>query len=283
MLKTRRFSNVVIAGAFAIIGALSPSPASVQAPKQPPKAAPARPYKAVAIKPPIPLNDASFKAFRKQLAGIAEKKDRDALARLVAANFFWTPDDKDLADESKPAIDNLAKAMGLDATESYGWETLAYLTDEASASPNRQRPGVVCAPAPPTYDKKAFEELTKATRTDPSEWAYLIREGVEVRASTQERAAVVERLGLHVVRVLQEAKPASEQAVKVATPSGKTGYIEADAMRDLAGLLICYVKEAGGWKIAGYLGGAAGDSNGSSPGRHARGASFDRLLGAGEQ
>jgi hypothetical protein len=255
MRNPRPFSNTFIASAFAIIGALAAFSVSAQT------SAPVKPYKVVRITPPTPMTDASFTAFRKQLTGIAQKKDRAALARLVAANFFWIPQDKDIADKTKPGIDNLAKALGLDGANAPGWFTLILLSAETSAAPDPQHQGVICAPAPPTYDEKEFEELVKATETEPLEWSYLGRNGVEVRASGQQKAAVIERLGLHVVRVLPEDPPASEGLAKVATPTAKTGYVAVHELRDLEGMVLCYVKEAGGWKIAGYNGGDPGGPN----------------------
>ena len=83
----------------------------------------------------------------------------------------------------------------------------------------------------------------------------LLRDGVEVRSGPQPRAAVVEKLGLHLVRLLDEDSPASETFLKVITPSGKTGYVQADAVRDLVEPQMCFIKDVGGWKIAGYFGG----------------------------
>jgi hypothetical protein len=260
MRNPRLFSNTFIASAFVVIGALAAVSVSAQAPGQQPPPAPVKPYKAVKTKAPAPRTEASFTAFRRQLAGIAQKKDRPALAKLIAANFFWMPNDKDIADKTKPGIDNLAKALGLDGENGYGWFTLAFLSAETSAAPDPQHQGVVCGPAAPTYSEKEFEELVKATQTEPTEWFYLIRNGVEVRASAQQNAAVVEKLGLHVVRALVEEQPAGEGVVKVATPSGKTGYVAADAVHDLVGMIFCYVKEGGGWKIGGYYGGDAGSN-----------------------
>ena len=62
------------------------------------------PYKPIAVELPQPYKDPSFTAFLKQIADIAERKDRAALAKLVAANFFWTTDDgKDIADKARSA------------------------------------------------------------------------------------------------------------------------------------------------------------------------------------
>ena len=153
------------------------------------------PYNAIAIKPPAPLGDASFDAFRKQLAGIAQKKDRAALARLIAASFFWIPGDKDVADKSKPAIANLAKAIGLEGKNAFGWGLLADYAGEPTGAPDPQRQGVICSPAQPSFDQNAAAALLKATQTGPMDWLYPVRDGVEVRSGPQQRAAVSEKLG----------------------------------------------------------------------------------------
>ncbi len=262
MRDLRFLSIIIVAAAFATIGALDPAlaqaPARPQAPAQPPAAVKPGPYKTVAIKLPTPISDASFDAFRKQLAGIAQKKDRAALARLVAANFFWIPEDADKADKGKPGIDNLAKAIGLGGTDAVGWEVIADHANEPSAMPDPQRPGVICAPAMPAYDEKAAEELADATQTDLTEWVYPVRDGLEVRSGPQQNAALVEKLGLHLVRLLDE-DTASESFLKVVTPSGKTGYVAAEAVRDIVEPQMCFAKEAGGWRIAGYIGGDSGN------------------------
>ena len=54
-------------------------------------------------------------AFRKQLAAVADKHDRAALAKLVVTKgFFWDRESGDGADRTKSGIDNFAKAIGLD-------------------------------------------------------------------------------------------------------------------------------------------------------------------------
>jgi hypothetical protein len=255
-------STMIVVAAFATIGAftsaLAQAPTPPQAPAQPPAAVKPGPYKTVAIKLPTPMNDASLDAFRKQLAGIAQKKDQAALARLVAANFFWIPEDADKAEKGKPAIDNLAKAIGLGGTDAVGWEVIADHAVEPSVMPDPQRPGVICAPALPVYDEKAAKELTDTTQTDLTEWVYPVRDGLEVRSGPQQEAAVVEKLGLHLVRLLDE-ESASGSFLKMITPSGKTGYVLAEAIRDIVESQMCFAKVAGGWKIAGYLGGDPGN------------------------
>ena len=150
MRHPRLPSTMIIATAFAVVGVLAPvsvpaqqGPAQSQAPAPPQAPAPAKPgpYSVVAIKLPAPVSDASFEAFRKQLADIAKKKDRAALARLLAANFFWIPEDADVADKTKPAIDNLAKAIGLDGKDGFGWDVITEYAGDNTGNPDPQRAG----------------------------------------------------------------------------------------------------------------------------------------------
>ena len=92
-----------IFSAAILVTALITGAMSAAAQKQPPPAAPPKPYKALAITPPMPVADPSFDAFRKQLGEVAQKKDRAALARLVVAQgFFWERENGDRADKRKP-------------------------------------------------------------------------------------------------------------------------------------------------------------------------------------
>jgi hypothetical protein len=247
-----------VATALLIAGALA-LPTLAQPVREParPLATVIGPYKPVPIELPPAMNDPSFEAFRKQLAEVAEKKDSAALARLVAANFFWIPEDKDLVDKSKPAIENLAKALSLNGSDGFGWKALSAYAAETTAGADPQRPGVICAPAEPTFDDNAADQLVSTTHTDASDWAYPVRDGIEVRAAAQRDASVVDKLGLYLVRVLPDESPAAVVAafVKVVTSSGKVGYVETDSIFPIGGEQLCYSKEAGNWRITGFLGG----------------------------
>ncbi len=121
--------SIHAAAALLIFGALAPGLVTAQAqqaaqpPAQAPSAAPG-PYKPVPVTLPPAMNDPSFDTFRKQLTQIGQQKDRTSLARLVAASFFWVPEDTDVADKSKSAIDNLAKALNLNGADASGWEAI---------------------------------------------------------------------------------------------------------------------------------------------------------------
>ncbi len=230
-------------------------------PLKPPPAAPVKPYAVVAATPPKPLADPSFEAFRKQLADIAAKKDRAALAKLVVAQGFFWIQDKDLANKSKPSIDNLAKAIDLDSKDGSGWDAVTSFAGDPTASDLPEHKGVVCSPADPNIDSKAFQALADATQTDPSEWGYPLKDGVEVHAAAQANSPVVEKLGLNLVRVMPDTAPPSDAAqpqfLHIATPSGKSGFIAIDAISPLGGDEMCYTKDASGWKITGYFGGVS--------------------------
>jgi len=228
---------------------------------KPPPAPPIKPYQAVAVTAPAPLNDPSFVAFRNQLGEVAAHKDRGALAKMVVTQkFFWIPQDKDVADPHKSGIDNLFKAIDTGASDDAGWQVLAGFATEPSAEESPQQQGVFCAPADPNVDQSAFEALMKATQSDPSEWGYPLKAAVEVHAAAQASSPVVDKLGTNLVHVLPDANPPSDPNgpyfLHIATPSGKSGYVDAQSISPLGGDQICYTKQGGAWKIAGYLGGA---------------------------
>jgi hypothetical protein len=226
-------------------------------PPQQQQAAPPKPYTPVAITAPPMVNDPSFEAFRKQMGAAAGKKDRKAIADMVSKNFFWMGEKGDRADKKRPGIDNLAKAIGLDAKDGSGWEALQSLAADPTGTPFPDKKDTICAPAEPQFDFKQLETLAKATGTEEGDWAYPTQPGLEMRAAAQPNAAVVEKLGMHFIRVMEDGtEPSGDNPmIKVVAPSGKVGFVPADAISPLGNDAICYAKEAGGWKIAGFLGG----------------------------
>lgn len=229
-------------------------------PPPPPPPPPVKPYSAVSITPPGPDSDPGFAAFRKDLANAAEHKDRGALAKLIVAQGFFWVQDKNLADKNKSGVDNLAKALDLDNPDSAGWDALSNDAEDPTLAQVPEKPGLYCAPAPPKFDPQAFENLVEQTDTEPIDWGYPTDKGLDVRAAAQPNAQIVEKLGLSLVRVLPDsspAKPGVPSFLHVALPDGKTGYVVADDIEPLLSDQICYTKQSGSWKIAGYIGGAA--------------------------
>jgi hypothetical protein len=230
-----------------------------QAAPQPRPLAPPKAYTAISVTLPAPAKDPSFDAFRKQLADIANRKDRAGLTKLVVAQgFFWDADSGDKADGKKASIDNLAAATGLDSGD--GWDAMAAAAQEPTLESYTDRKGVMCGPASPQYDEKALDEVTKATQTDISEWGFPSKAGIEVRSAAQPNASVVEKLGLALVRVMPEPTPPGGNPtvgpfLRIVTPAGKVGYVPADSISPLTSDQICYLKDGNSWKIAGYVGG----------------------------
>jgi hypothetical protein len=267
-MRLRRFATLTATASALVIAAATtsvfaqgqPRPGPGQPPaQQQPKAVPPKPYKPVAISAPQPINDPAFVNFFKQISDVAKKKDRAGLAKLtVAQGFFWMGDNGDKADKKKPSIDNLAKALDLGSKDGAGWEALDGFVSDPTASPLPERKDVLCAPADPVFDDKAFEALVTSSGTP--DWGYPTQPGVEVRGGPQPNAPVIEKLGMYFVRVMQdENPPAAPQnqmpPMKVVTPSGKVGYVAGDLISPLGNDQLCFAKDAGGWKITGFVGG----------------------------
>jgi hypothetical protein len=222
----------------------------------PPMAAPA-PYAVLKVAPPKPYDDASLAAFRKELAAIAQRKDRPALAKLVIAkDFFWLKEQGNVAGK-KTGIEALATALSLAAKDGSGWETLGEFAADETAAPFPDRPNTVCSPAGPEFDVAALEKLAADTKTDIGDWGFTAAEGVEVRASAGQNAPVIETLEMAFVRVMPDMAPnASQDFMRVVTPAGKVGFVPAEAIHPLGSDLLCYGKDASGaWKIVGMIGG----------------------------
>jgi len=223
---------------------------------QPPVAPPA-PYTALKVAPPKPHGDPSFAAFRQELAAIAKRKDRVALAKLVVVQgFFWLKETGDAA-AKKTGIEALATALSLAAKDGSGWDTLAEFAADETAAPYPDRPNTVCAPAGPEFDPAALEKLAEATKTDPGDWGFTSTDGVEVRATASQNAPVIEKLSMQFVRVMPDMAPnASQDFMRVVAPSGKVGFVAAEAINPLGSDQLCYGKDAAGaWKIVGMIGG----------------------------
>ena len=231
------------------------APAQQQA-QQPPMAPPA-PYTALTVSPPKPYTDPALAAFRKELTAIAQKKDRPALARLVIVQgFFWLKEAGNAAGK-KTGIEALATALSLAAKDGSGWDTLAEFAADETAAPYPDRPNTVCSPAGPEFDGPALEKLAAATKTDVGDWGFTSSEGVEVRATAAQNSAVIEKLGMAFVRVMPDMAPnAAQDFMRVVAPSGKVGFVPAEAINPLGSDQLCYGKDAGGaWKIVGMIGG----------------------------
>jgi hypothetical protein len=222
-----------------------------------PAAPPPAPYTALAVAPPKPSTDASLAAFRKDLVAIAQKKDRAALAKLVLAkDFFWMKEEGNAAGK-KTGIDALATALKLASKDGSGWEMLGELASDETAADYPDRPNTVCSPAGPDFKPDDLEKLVTATKTDLGDWGFTAAENIEVRSAAQANSPVIEKIGMIFVRVMPDTAPnASQDFMRIVTPSGKVGFVAAEAINPLGSDQLCFGKDAaGGWKIVGMIGG----------------------------
>jgi len=267
MLRSMLYT--LLAGAVAVVAAQpilaqapaqrTPAPARAAAPPVPAQP----PYKAVAVTIPSAPRDPAFEALRKELADIAKRKDRAALAqRIVGRDFFWERDFSGGFDPRRPGIDNLAAALTLEADDGSGWDGLAAFAAESSAGPLPGRPAVICAPAIPQFDEAARDQLIDNTHSDGLEWNYPRSAGLQVRVAPQASAPVIETLGLHFVRVLGfddkdgDIDPVRNAWARVVSPSGKSGFAAPNTLLSPYADRLCYGKEGNGpWRIVGYVGG----------------------------
>ena len=67
---------------------------------------------------------------------------------------------------------------------------------------------------------------------------------------------MIDKLGLAFrARGAGEPRRPSAAYVRIVTPGGKAGYVSVDSIAPLGNDQLCYVKDGGGWKIGGYIGG----------------------------
>jgi hypothetical protein len=237
-----------LAGVLAVALAAAPVAAQPPPPVNPP-------YKPVEVSIPAPSTDKSLEAFRKQLAGIVQRKDRAAFAKLVAVkDFFWEGDFGGTFDPKKSGFDNLVKALRLGDTDERGWRALAAFAAEPTTGPTMEHAHAQCAPAPPDFEDAELATATEATNTDVMDWSYPRARGLDVRNAAAADGVVIDTLGSILVRVLGRDRSGW---TRVATPSGKTGYTPPGSLLSPLADRLCFGKDASGWRITGYVG--AGD------------------------
>jgi hypothetical protein len=234
-------------------------PLAQATPQAAPQSAPPKSYQPVAVKLAQPVEDPTFEIFRKQLADVVKRKDRAALQKLVVTQgFFWEGETGDKASKRKSSFENFATAIGLNDKDGTGWEIIAAAAAESTLEKMEERKGVMCGPASPQIDDAAFEHLIKTTATDAEEWGFPNARGIEVRATAQPNAPVIETLGMHLVRVMPDDTGDGSQpptALRILTPSGKVGFVPVTSMLPVVFDQLCYIKGSDGWRIAGYSGG----------------------------
>lgn len=167
----------------AIAALLLTAPAVAQVSPQLPKSYELpKSYAPVAITLPAASADPDLAMFRAAIAAAAKTRIYAELEALVQPQgFFWDRDFGNGYDPRKPSVDNLAAAIQLEHRNGTGWDRLAKLAEERSIEPLDSRPGVVCAPARPSYDALEFSKLLDTTYTTGMDWAYPVADEAPVR------------------------------------------------------------------------------------------------------
>ena len=78
-----------------------------------------------------------------------------------------------------------------------------------------------------------------------------------MKASALANAPAVDKIGMIFVRVMPDTAPnASQDFMRIVTPSGKVGFVAAETINPLGSDQLCYGKDTtGAWKIVGMIGG----------------------------
>ena len=254
------------AGIFSLVCfgiAITAVPTWVSAAPAAPRSFAARSFAAVRMRLPAPPDDPSFAAFRQTLAAVAERHAFAELARRVGAHGFFWRHDFGKFDPQRTGAENLAMALGLDQGPGAGWQTLADLAAEPTASALADAPGVLCGPGRPHFDREDFDSLLEATDSSPRDWLYPRAAGLKLHARQHQASAIVETLGLYFVRALRFetapliADPLRTSWTRILVPSGRIGYAAPGTLMSPSSPQLCYEKDiAGRWAIAGFIGGA---------------------------
>lgn len=207
--------------------------------------------------------DAAFERFRKQFQSAVDTKDSNALIALVAPGFVWTVNNA-LADEFDPGRDpqhNFRvvfgfRAAGNDADGGVDggpfWAALKSFADDDSF--NGDGGNLVCSPNTATVVSAEVHERA-ARRVEEffqdAQWVFLVR-GTEVVSAPDDKGTPIGKVGTDAVPVIsvhpQQADVATH--LEILLPSGRRGWIPANAVRPLQGNRLCYVlTPSGEWKI----------------------------------
>lgn len=215
-------------------------------------------YEPVAVAFPKRSNDPALTVFRSILADIARKKDRKALEKYVARDFFWERDFGGGYEKKKGAFRNFAAALELDAENATGWRNLTAFADQLTG-PHEKKKGVFCGPPAPRYDEKAFEALVARTESDVYEWGYPAHAHVIAREQGAHGSPEAGKLAMNFVYTDLAARSENFDPAKdwtpVILPDGKRAFVQPGELLTLLDPRLCYVKRNGNWLIAGYVGG----------------------------
>jgi hypothetical protein len=212
--------------------------------------------------------DAALGRFRKQFINAVAKKDINALSALVAPGFVWTVNNE-LSSDFDPGRDplhNFRVAFGfrvpgqdVDGKVENGpyWDFLQSFANDNTFYQVGEGGKLICSPTAATVASEEVYERAiarvEATYEDV-QWFFAVR-GVPVAKAPEDTGPPIGKLGTEAFPVISVHPEGAEVAThyEVLLPSGRTGWIPANAARALQADRLCYAPTANGeWKIAIY-------------------------------
>lgn len=242
-------------------------------------------YQEVKVDVPEPAKpDPQFETARKAFTDAVNKKDAEALFRLVGPSFIWTVQNalSDQYDLSRDGMHNFKVMFGFrdfgkdtDGGVEGGpnWELLNLFAAETNYYESPNAGSVVCTPATASLaNADAFDNARRKIETDDeaAEWYFTIRETPVQKSPTDAGAPLAKvagKIALPVLNTYPTAKegeaPPPPTHLEVLLPSGRTGWVAAAAVRPLTADRLCFAKAPSGeWKIALYDQGQGGEEGG---------------------
>jgi len=208
----------------------------------------------------------------KALTDAVEHRNADELFALLAPTFFWTENGEPSQqfDRSRDALHNFKVAFGfrrLGARSDSGdrreqlWETLEDIVGGPGLFPAESNRDILCGPA--TADPVSEAAMDSALMllehdNENSEWVYSLEPITLTERPDGGRAvATVANIAMPIAATNPPTKPLGNNPLptqyQLLLPSGKTGWVEVDAVQPLAVDKLCYGKGPdGAWKIVGY-------------------------------
>jgi hypothetical protein len=224
------------------------------------------PYPEVRVEVPAEVKaEPALAAMHKQLANAIHRRNAGLLYELVAQNFFWNANGEpsEQFDKNRDALRNFKVAFGFDSTNPGNqlWETLEDMASDPALFQMEGNPGVLCGPASAEpRDSAAMDKAIERIEGEDenSEWYYSLDE-ITLTEKPGGGGAVetVSKLAMPVAATQPPTRPLGNNPLpthfQLLLPSGKTGWVDVNAVQPLAVDKLCYGKGTdGAWKIVGY-------------------------------
>ena len=230
------------------------------------------PYPEVRVAVPAEAKaEPALAAMRKQLASTISQRNAGQLYALVGPAFFWKADGEpnEQFDKDRDALHNFKVAFGFrrfgqdsdsENLRDQLWEVLDDITSGALIQ-MEGNPGVLCGPlsAEPTSDAAMDQAIERIQNGgEDSEWVYSL-DAITLTEKPGGGGAVetVSKLAMPIAATNPPTQPLGNNPIpthyQLLLPSGKTGWVDVNAVQSLAVDRLCYGKGAdGAWKIVGY-------------------------------